>query len=357
MDKIEFSLSALRGTQGGHTVYTAMLPIRLLPRLFPIRVDAQQGDLHQSFRHANVTRVRGIAVNLMRHRGDTNFPPVVLSIEQPVRFTTHERAVTGKITAGQLAIPLDARVHVIDGIDLIYALQRVLAEQPERRDDCMIAVLHVDPDGSRLGQIYSDLAQHRRAPAQSLRIGLDDRDENARLTREVIARVAAFKNAIEMQKTTISNRSRKLFTLSALYQANRELLADQSERSYRQRVRLAVEFWTEVAKQIPGWQIVVAGDGSAAETRAQYIHCHAIGLAAIARAGRGLLAHSPESWKKRLARLATLDWSRKNTRLWEGRAMIGGRLSKSSSAVARAGNAVKVHLGIALTREEAAMEP
>jgi hypothetical protein len=36
--------------------------------------------------------------------------------------------------------------------------------------------------------------------------------------------------------------------------------------------------------------------------------------------------------------------------------MIAGRLSKSSSAVALAGNAVKLHLGLKLSPDEQAME-
>jgi DNA sulfur modification protein DndB len=59
---------------------------------------------------------------------------------------------------------------------------------------------------------------------------------------------------------------------------------------------------------------------------------------------------------KALAKLSSLNWSRTNTELWEGRAMTGGRLSKSSSTVARAGNAVKQHLGLKLWRDEQAME-
>jgi DNA sulfur modification protein DndB len=162
--------------------------------------------------------------------------------------------------------------------------------------------------------------------------------------------------AIEMEKTAISNRSRKLFTLSALYQANSVLLADRKRESYSERLALATEFWTEVATQIPGWSRIVNGDTSAAELRASFVHCHAIGIAAIARAGRALLLHPKKAWKKRLTNLSTLDWSRSNTVLWEGRAMIGGRLSKSSSAVARTANAVKRHLGLELTRDEQALE-
>ena len=121
-------------------------------------------------------------------------------------------------------------------------------------------------------------------------------------------------------------------------------------------MKLATDFWTEVAARIPDWTEIVQGETSAADIRAGYVHCHAIGITAIARAGRALLAQFPNGWKKRLAKLSSLNWSRANTKLWEGRAMIGGRLSKSSSAVARAGNAVKRHLGLRLSRDEQAME-
>ncbi|MBI2480920.1 MAG: DGQHR domain-containing protein [Planctomycetia bacterium] len=217
-------------------------------------------------------------------------------------------------------------------------------------------LIHVDPDGSRRGQIFSDVKRHERSSSQSRRIAVDDRDELARLTREVIAAVPVFVDAIELEKTAISNRSRKLFTLSALYQANKILLADRKDTSYVDRLALATEFWNQVASQFPDWTEIVKGESSAAEIRADFVHCHAIGIAAIARAGRTLLAQSPKGWKKRLAKLSSLNWARSNTKLWEGRAMIGGRLSKSSTAVARTGNAVKMHLGLKLSRDEQAME-
>ena len=165
-----------------------------------------------------------------------------------------------------------------------------------------------------------------------------------------------FIDSIEMEKTAISNRSRKLFTLSALYHANRALLADLKDDSYDARLAFATGFWQEVSTLLPEWKEIRAGKTSAAEIRANYVHCHAIGLAAIARAGRGLRMQSPNGWKKRLKKLSSLDWSRRNTRLWEGRAMIGGRLSKSSFAVGRAGNAVKLHLGVRLSKEESSLE-
>ena len=79
-------------------------------------------------------------------------------------------------------------------------------------------------------------------------------------------------------------------------------------------------------------------------------------LAAVGRVGQSLLAVSPKNWQTKLAGLKSLDWSRSNARLWEGRAMIAGRLSKASSCVVLTANAIKQQLGLPLTTDEAELE-
>lgn len=355
MKSAEFSLPVIRGKQAGRSVYTAMVPLRLLPKLFPVGVDSATTDQAQSFRQVNAERVREIAREIVAHRDDYHLGAVIVSVEQKVRYvpldSTHADA-----SQGNLIVPLAAPLVIHDGNDRVFALQRALKECPALADDCIALLIHIDPGGKRRGQIFSDVKRYQRSAAQSVRIGHDDRDETARLTRSMIAAVPTFADAIELERTTISNRSRKLFTLSALYQANQVLLADRKTAPYDERLQLAVDFWTAVAAVFPEWTEITQGETSAAEIRASCIHCHAIGLSAIARAGRALLAQSPKTWKKRIPDLAKLDWTRSNKKLWEGRAMIGGRLSKSSSAVARAGNAVKRHLGLKLTKEEEGLE-
>lgn len=356
MKSAEFSLPVIRGKQAGRAVYTAMVPLRLLPKLFPIGVDSATTDQPQSFRQVNTERVREIARDIVAHRDDYHLGAVIVSVEQKVRYVPLPGSEAADAGHGSLVIPLAAPLVIHDGNDRVFALQRAVKECPALADDCVALLIHIDPGGKRRGQIFSDVKRHQRTAAQSLRIGHDDRDETAKLTRSMIAAVPAFTDAIELEKTTISNRSRKLFTLSALYQANQTLLADHKSATYDERLQLAVDFWTAVAAVFPDWTEITRGETSAAEIRASCIHCHAIGLSAIARAGRALLAQSPKTWKKRIPDLAKLDWTRSNKKLWEGRAMIGGRLSKSSSAVARAGNAVKKHLGLKLSDEERRVE-
>ncbi|MGH9941523.1 MAG: DNA sulfur modification protein DndB [Pyrinomonadaceae bacterium] len=62
------------------------------------------------------------------------------------------------------------------------------------------------------------------------------------------------------------------------------------------------------------------------------------------------------SWKRPLGKLKSIDWSRSNARLWEGRAMIGGRVSKAGHNVTLTTNAIKQHLGVKLTPDEQRVE-
>ncbi len=111
-----------------------------------------------------------------------------------------------------------------------------------------------------------------------------------------------------------------------------------------------------MAKRISDWQLAKERKISAADLRRDYIHAHTLALAAIARAGSTLRAEHPKDWKRKLAKLESLDWSRSNTALWEGRAMTTGRLSKRLINVGLTGNAIKKHLGLKLTDEEQELE-
>jgi DNA sulfur modification protein DndB len=119
---------------------------------------------------------------------------------------------------------------------------------------------------------------------------------------------------------------------------------------------MATEFWIEVAQHIPAWQLAKEHKVATADLRRDYIHAHALALAAIARAGNQLLTSFRRNWKSKLKKLSTLDWSRSNAAQWEGRAMNAGRLSKRNVNVTLTSNLVKQHLGLPLSRDEEELE-
>ncbi len=119
---------------------------------------------------------------------------------------------------------------------------------------------------------------------------------------------------------------------------------------------IAREFWEVVAKQFPSWMQVRDGKIAASEIREGYIHSHGIALQAIGKAGNALLQGNPSGWKTRLKALGHIDWSRKNAKLWEGRALIGGKVSKVTTNVVLTTNVIKHKLGIELSPEEQRVE-
>jgi hypothetical protein len=85
-----------------------------------------------------------------------------------------------------------------------------------------------------------------------------------------------------------------------------------------------------------------------------YVRVYAPG--ADARAGNDLLSKHGRDRKAKLKKLANLDWSRSNSRLWEGREMNAGRLSKRNVNVTLTGNLIKQHLGLPLSPDEQELE-
>ena len=239
-----------------------------------------------------------------------------------------------------------------DGLHRRAAIEAALRLKPELAEETVSLVLYVDPGFQRSEQIFSDLKRHESRSSRSQGILCDNRDEMALIAKELIKRVDAFEGMTEMVRSKISNRSLKLFTLSGIYHATEILLSQKSKASFAEKLALATQFWTEVANQIPDWSRAKRREISPAELRATRVHSHAIALAALARAGRALLEIDPGKWRRKLATLRKLDWSRSNQGLWEGRAMIAGRLSKSNMNVLLAGNVIKRQLGLALTQEE-----
>lgn len=143
---------------------------------------------------------------------------------------------------------------------------------------------------------------------RSLGLLYDHRNALAQLTRLVVARSEAFNGLVEMERSTLSERSRKLFTLSAIYSGNAALVGDREVSDVKEEARRCAEFWDEIAKYIPEWGLVRKSKMTAGEVRRDFLHSHAIALQALGIAGQQLLDLAEDKWKARLKALAGLDW-------------------------------------------------
>jgi DNA sulfur modification protein DndB len=354
LSSFEYVFPAIRGIQAGREYYVSMCPLRLITRIFIFDEDELRPELRAQ-RFLNKARVPEIAGYLLKQAKNYVFSALTASIDGDVRFEPlgsedDERSV------GRLRIPMKAKFVINDGQHRRAGIESALRECPELGDETIAVVFFLDVGLNRCQQMFADLNRYAIRPPTSLNILYDYRDGDAILSKALLQRVGLFKDLTENHRTTLSNRSRRLFTLSGIYHATQILMADREEASHEERVDLASAFWNEVARHIHDWGMVKEGKVSAAELRRDYVHSHALALAAIARAGRDLLRLPPKDWKQRLEKLSTIDWSRSNTELWEGRAMNAGRLSKRTLNVNLTGNAIKKHLGLKLSDEEQELE-
>lgn len=350
----EYVFPTIRGLQAGKAYYISMCPLRLIPRIFLFDDEELAPELRAQ-RTLNRSRVPEIAHYLVQQRDSYVFSAITASIDAPVTFEAlSEDAGTRDI--GRLRIPMTARFVINDGQHRRAAIEMALKEAPELGDETIAVVFFLDPSLLRCQQMFSDLNRYAVRPSPSLNILYNHRDGRDSLARDIVHRVRAFQGMVELEGSTLAMKSRKLFTLSAIALATRTLLADRTALSYDEQLELAVRFWEGVAQNMPDWASVRERKVPAGELRRDSIAGHGLVLAALGRVGRALIAEGVADFSPRLVPLRTLDWSRANAALWEGRATVGGRVSKAGANVTLTSAALKVALGIALSPDEVASE-
>ena len=348
----EYVFPAIRGVQASHEYYVSMCPLRLIPKLFLFNEDELVPELRAQ-RILNKNRIPEIAQYVLNHPRDYVFSAITASVDAEVQFKPLEHADR---RVGLLHIPMSARFIINDGQHRRAAIEVALREDPDLADESIAVVFFLDVGLERCQQMFADLNRHAVRPARSLGVLYDHRDDTARLTRMVVLRSPVFRDMVEMERSTLSARSRKLFTLSAIYTANHALVSHIEAESVDDLLVLSRSYWEEVARQIPEWRQVGERKLTAGDVRRDFIHSHGIALQALGRVGNTLLHDRPNAWKPALRQLRKIDWSRSNAGLWEGRAMSGGRVSKAGQNVLLTTNVVKQALGLPLTPEERRVE-
>jgi DNA sulfur modification protein DndB len=338
-----YIFSALRGIQAGREYFVAMCPLKLIPKIFLFDEDEIPPDLRAQ-RALNRARVPEIARYLIENSNEYVFSSITASVDGGVLFQPYEQD-GGQI--GNLRISMTSRFIINDGQHRRAAIEEALKEKPELGDESISVVLFCDNGLTRSQQMFADLNKHAVRPTKSLGILYDRRDPPSQLARRLMTEVSHFKGLTETEKTTISNRSIKLFTLSSIYQGTRALLDKAKDaRISPQEEELAIAFWTEAGKHVLDWKMAQERKVSAAELRRDFVHAHGIALHALGIAGRGLIASEPKKWRERLRNLGAIDCNRSNSKLWQGRAMIGGRVSKAHANVVLTAAVIKRALGV-----------
>jgi DNA sulfur modification protein DndB len=342
---------AIRGIQAQREYYVAMWSLRLMRQVSIFNEDELPPELRAQ-RILNKARIPEIAGYILDNPSDYVFSALTVSIDSDVLF----EPLAGQDKLGILKVPMEAKFIINDGQHRRQAIIEALEQRPELAHETIAVVFFLDIGLERCQQMFADLNRHAIRPSRSLGLLYDHRNQKAKLAKLVILKSEAFREIVDMEKSSLAKRSRKLFTLSAFFNACADLVEGLATGNLTDDAKLARDFWEEVATHFPTWAQVREGRMPASEVREGFIHSHGIALQAIGKAGNALLKLHPKDWKKRLLALEKIDWSRANANVWEGRALIGGKVSKVSTNVILTTNVVKKALSLPLDSEEQRVE-
>jgi len=324
-----------------------------VPRLFLYNESELPSEMRAQ-RTLNRARIPEITNYIVNNPRDYVFSSITASIiDVDAKFIPlGTDSKEGKV--GMLLIPLTARFIINDGQHRRAAIEEALKVKPELGNETISVVLYIDTRLKRSQQIFSDLNRHAIRPTRSIGILYDHRDPFAQMTLNLTQTVPIFNGLTDLEKTSVSNRSTKLFTLSSIYQATEELLGKKTKVKTvtKEDETIAREYWSEVTKHIPEWEQVIRHETKSSDLRNNYIHSHGVALHALGILGFNLINTYPTTWREELAHLQEIDWSRSNEALWEGRALLNGRVSKAQLQLSLTVILLKGFFGLPLSPQE-----
>lgn len=323
-----YMFAAVRGVQASRAFYVAMVPLKTLEKMFRFD-DVELPPELRSQRDLNKGRIPAIARYINENPAEYVLSALSASIDGAFRFEPLE----GQRSIGTLHVDMSATILINDGQHRRAGIVEALRERPSLGDETIAVTLFPDEGLQRSQQMFVDLNQHGVKPARSLRLFYDGRDEAAQLTRAVTDAIPLFRDLTDFTRSNLPAGSRKLFAFSNLHAATRILVSEAGLSATAANPGAAVEFWEAVIANMPDWSAVGRHEATPAELRRDTIHAHGVALEAIAVAGARMMTQAPDGWREAITVLRSIDWSRRNTELWEGRALVNGRINRSRTSV------------------------
>ncbi len=344
-----YGFDAIRGIQAGHEFYVAMCPLKIIPKLFVFN-DHDIPPQLRAQRTLSGTRIPAIKNYILNNPNDYIFSSLTASVDGTMRFTPAAYlGQEGKL--GRLYIAMESRLLINDGQHRRKAIEEALKEKPELGHEMISVVFFQDKGLKRSQQMFSDLNKNAVKPTKSLNILYDHRDDFSKFIVDLTASMELFQGRVELEKTSISNRSIKAFTLNGISDATMHLFGiSKGKKLSKEEEDTAKKFWDEISKNIPEWQLLLEKKITPIELRKEFVHGNTNSLNSLGIVGRVLIEQYPDDWKVKLRGLKNVDWSRDNPQ-WEGRLLLNGRMLKNAVGVELAANTILKQCGIELSED------
>lgn len=324
------TLPAIRGIQAKKEYFVVMCPLHYVAGLFQY-TDPTLSPEVRAQRVLNKQRIPEMRDYILDNPDSYVFSSLTASVDGEMCFLSDKNSINNNV--GILTIEGGARIIINDGQHRRAAIEAALKKNPALRFEHIAIVLYYDYGLKRSQQIFSDLNRYAIRPTKSLNILYNTREEFSNIIKNSISNIPIFSGSVETEKTTISNRSPALFTLSGIYNASKDLVKDIEECTNFSKEETITNFWNVLAEHMQIWQLAKEKYISAEQFRKEYICAHTIFLRALGIIGNKLIRKYPNAWEKQLSKLDNIDW-RKDNEIYTGMVIINGKINGSRNSLA-----------------------
>lgn len=323
MGSTQFVFQAVRGIQAGMEYFVTMVPLDCLPKLF-VFCDAELPASMRAQRTLNKARIPAIRDYILKNPTSYVFSALTASVDGEIRFTPIGAESS---SIGTISIDSTSKLLINDGQHRRAAITEALKQNSDLKYEHIPIVLYHDIGLKRSQQIFADLNKYALRPTHSLNIMYDNRELYSKIAKEVVSTVPTFDGLVDFEHTAISNKSRALFTLSAIYGGTKALLVDNNG-NYDEKKCLAIQFWNAVSCNMNDWNDVKNGKLKAYIVRQQTLASLSITIKGLGTVGAEMIRDFPDDWEKRLENLSTFNW-RKDNPCWKDGIVVDGSVVSS----------------------------
>ncbi len=345
INEATFSFPALRGIQAGREYYTIMCPLKYVPKLFSFNEEEIDPRLRAQ-RVLNKSRIPEMKEYLLKN--DYIFSSLTVSIDGDIKFIPAGDD-KDNFRIGNLFIPMDAKILVNDGQHRRAAISEAIKENPQLGYETISVVIFPDRGLKASQQMFCDLNKYAVKPNNSLNMLYNNRDEFSQFVVDMLFHVEIFNDKTEMEKTSISNRSTKVFTLNIIGAATKNILGIKSKniKINDEDKKKIIEFWKEVEKNMKQWQDIIKEIETPYTIRENYICTHGIVLEPLGNIGYKLLFKNGvnKNWREILKNLQKINWSRNNEE-FKDKAIVHGKISKTKTSINLVTELIEKKIGI-----------
>ena len=340
-----YRFPVVKGIQADNEYYIAMVPLKMIPRLFP-NDDEYVAPEYRAQRKLNAARIPVMSKYILENRNTYVFSALAASIDGEFCFI----AADGSSDVGIIEVSMDARLLINDGQHRKAAIIEALKEDSSLGNETISVVFFKDQGLERSQQMFTDLNKHAVKTSNSIAELYDSRDRLAVVTRSVISEIDFLNEFTDKERDILGKYSSNLFTLSTFYNANKRILRNRVLNIEMEKFLL--DFWKLVSINIMPWKELQNKEISKVDLREKYIVTQAVIIQVLGRLGNYLYMHQELEISKVLEQLKMIDW-RRTAPQWKLRTIReNGRMINNEDAIILTCNTVKGFLGIPLDEAE-----